>query len=94
MRVQHSSKLGEIGYPDRLNTGTVRFDLCTDILPQMFFLEPIPCREATRYKFNEVVKQVQKTAIDWLIFFIQCSFFGEDPPLLAIFLKKLGYEVT
>lgn len=21
------------------------------------------------------------------------SFFGEDPPLLAIFLKKLGYEV-
>jgi len=22
------------------------------------------------------------------------SFFGEDPPLLAIFLKKLGYEVV
>ena len=25
--------------------------------------------------------------------FVFFSFFGEDPPLLALFLKKLGYEV-
>ena len=31
---------------------------------------------------------------DAVALFISHSFFGEDPPLLAIFLKKLGYEVT
>ena len=31
---------------------------------------------------------------DSVTLFVLNSFFGEDPPLLAIFLKKLGYEVT
>lgn len=45
-----------------------------------------------RYLFPEVA--AIDVVCDSVTLFVLNSFFGEDPPLLAIFLKKLGYEVT